>query len=282
MKRFYSLLVVVCALVGCSSVDGSTSAVESPGEQSQAATSYTTPIPYGSRSVPWSTTTFYHATYFGASGGHSQAPNWPGSTTPKYGAIFSALPPSISAFPNALATPPLQGSALTYARSNSFSEFNFGPAASQSSDSEPMRLLWGTSSGGVGVAQSVNLWAYPQSFCFIDGVQGLSTWAEEVATFVEPGTWGLYAGGVPVLSVSAKCVYPDRPWLYAAQADAYANQQVALEGLLASEGECFISRIQGDLDTGFVMLRNDLWGVWVLQTGGGVEHAQAYCIKYSN
>ena len=275
------LMVLVCLACACSSADVVEQIAE-PAEQSQAATGYTAWS--GTTTIPALPTTFCHPTYFGASGGHSQSANWPGTNTPKNGASFGMEPPTLNAYQNAnLPNWNVSGSALMQARCNTFAEFNFGATAAQSAHTPPSwYFAWGTSSGPGQQSTGYNgLWNYPASFCYLSGVTGLSTSSEVASVYVNGPTqsWGMGISGVPALGSSAHCVYPDRPWLYAAEADVGPNQTVDI-GMIATAGECFITRITGSLDDGAAYLTIQ-GSRWKLVTAGTVQGAQAYCIKYA-
>jgi hypothetical protein len=228
-------------------------------QQSQAASSLH--IAHDeSVSLSQSSTRFFRIQYIGATGGHAGSATW-STGVPKFGASMGAWPPSLTAYAYDIGL----GTADIAAIGNDYSDFGFGPGASQSSNSSPFYFSWGTSYGSNPVGNSMNLWSYPGNFCFLNGVNGLSH-ADEIAHVYPYGTWWkMGAYGYAELQTVAKCLYFDRS--YTLSGPHAVSSGGTTFGPASSNSFCAITKVQGNLDDGWLAVGN-AWGAWYIQSSG--------------
>lgn len=256
MKKLFLLLVVFA--IGCGALP-----VEEVGDQRQAASTLYGAT-NGSTGMPQNSNRFCRAEYFGATNGHAGSATWLNGV-PKVGATWGAWPPSLTAFPFSTS----QGTATSYALCQD--KADFGITGGQSSDTQPFYMLWGTNLGQSVREGTVSLWS-EQAFCWLNGLNSLSTPTETAEVFPPPsgtGNWTLYMTGVPELGASAKCIHPNRPWTLAGPYVATAGQTVT--GPAAANSFCGLSKVKGNLDGSWTESRfwiRQSFGVWILETLG--------------
>ena len=224
----------------------------------------------GTTTMPTTSTRFCVAYYFAGAGGHTGSPLWPNGK-PKEGAVFSAFPPSLTALPYNTSL----GDSDAYGECVDFSNFGFGAAASQSSDTNPFYILWNLSHGQNLHTGTREMWFYPESFCYLNGVNGLSASNEEGIVTPWSNHWYLYAGGHPALGSSGKCVFPNKPVTHLGPYLATGGGGVTW-GPSTAQTICGFSRITGNLDDGWVWI-NKVSGQYTVQASAGIT-AEMRCV----
>jgi hypothetical protein len=225
----------------------------------------------GSTSMPTTSTRFCVAYYFAGANAHGGSPVWPNGK-PKEGATIQAFPPTLTALPYSTSV----GSATAYAECMDFSNFGFGPAASQSSDTSPYYILRNLSHGQNFHTATQEMWFYPSGFCYLNGVLGLSASNEEGLVTPYLNHWYLYAGGHPSLGSSGKCIFPDRPVTHLGPYLATSGSGPTW-GPSTSGTICGFSRITGNLDDGWAWI-NKASGQWTIQSSGVT--AEMRCVAF--
>lgn len=261
MKLAHLALAIACAFaLSCSDAAPTpATSIGSTEEQSQAATTLHL-VQNGSVSLPWSATKFCRMTMMSGTGGHAGSPTWPNGKH-KFGAAFSAYPPSLNAYPhnNSL------GTATATAYCNDFSDFSFGPSASQSGDAPEYYFLWNTSYGQDPVWGTMSLWNHPAGFCYLNGVGHMSHGNETAHVYPSGGLWYLAAYGYPTMGASAKCIFPNRSFTISATFSVTPGD--IKFGPLVGNSVCAFTKISGSLDDGWAQIRQQS-GRWAIETSG--------------
>jgi hypothetical protein len=266
MKRSLMFLILTLLAIACGNAD---QASEPPDEKSQELTlDYTTTNGYGS--IPASSFQFCRPTYFQASLAHAGSPNWP-NQVPKSGATFLVLPGNFVASP--------QGGygggefASAGARCEAFHNYLLPAGAYGSDDVNPFQLYWPESAGGSHVDQQINLFPYPDNFCWITGVSGVSTGGQDDPNLVESvsidpvvNMWKLRVIGTPALAAWVKCLHPNRAFNIWRTYVAGPGQTT--KGHSTAKTFCGLTRLQGNFDDALVQIYS-AQGFWWL-------HVEAY------
>ena len=90
--------------------------------------------------------------------------------------------------------------------------------------------------------------------------------------------WQLQAAGYAALYAEARCAYLGRNFQAFGWYQATPGH-IAVANLAVSAGTCFVHKIVGNLDDGYVRWGRGVFG-WQLEVGGGVTEADGYCVRY--
>jgi len=276
--KLLSMALALCAALALSCSDATN---EDTAWQSQASTfGYSVQDQW--KTIPSVSTRWCRAYYLQATNGSAGSPIWGQTGAPLHGAVYDLFPPNIGAMPYSINGVPQGGHASAATICEDFSNWGFGSQASQSDDTNTAGyLVWGPESGQGPVGGSVALWNFPASFCYLNGMLGLSSPGEDVR--VDPpagwsGDWNLVvANGIPTIGASAKCVFPNRSWGY--YGPVVANVGQTTQGPPYSNSVCAIQRVLGRLDSGSVTItKNTVTGNWQLTALGVL--AQMGCMVF--
>ena len=276
---------VLFAIAGCSS-DGAAND-DHMAEQSSAL-SCSSPtcigaVSNGTTSLPSENQYFCHPTFMLGAQAHSQSPimtwgipAWGGQV----GLSASASSPSMAAIPNQ----PHQGSprqGLMTLEVQCDKWTNFTPGAGNGYSPEFAKTLnWQGTLTPVPVSDSQLLWDI-NSVCYLSSLHSLSRTGENAILDVPNNwNWRLNVQGWKGYSATSRCAWLGHvpnwnavAWLSATPGNP-ANSGKSVSGHI-----CLVYRVDGDLDSGHWYLNRNT-GNWVLEVGGGVSMAQAYCIPY--
>jgi len=282
MKRSLMLLMVTL-LAACGNAPEAT-LNQAPDEQAQGLTiDYATTNGYGS--IPAAPLRFCRPTYFQASLAHAGSANWPNGVA-KSGATWLVLPGNFVASP--------QGGygggefARAGARCESFSNYSLPAGAFGSSDTNPFQLYWPQGAGSGHVDQQIDLFSYPDNFCWITGVSGMSAGGDDETTLeyvsIDPvvNMWKLRAFGTPALAAWVKCLHPNRPFNIWRVFSAGPGQTT--RGPSTARTFCGLTLLQGNLDDALVQIYAAQGSWWLSVTAYNdndtIPYAEMSCAQF--
>lgn len=286
IQRFKTaMLFFFClAALACSGVDPTAA---DTAEQGQLLTCSSNTcrgsVTNGVTSLPSENTYFCHPLMMSGDGAHSQSPimQW---DIPARGAAHglspSASSPSMAAIPNAASPLPHAGSAIIEAQCDRWTNFQAGAGNGYSGQFSKMWTWQGTNAPEF-VSATELLWD-TNSVCWLNGLNSHSVTGEKSWLDVPNGwNWGLNTQGWKELGSHARCAWLGHApnwnasrWLLATPGNPHDS------GMAVSAGICLPYAVYGNLDDGHWFLKRSS-GNWVLEVGGGVTQAQAYCIPYN-
>jgi hypothetical protein len=235
----------------------------------------------GTVGLPTAADQFCLSTYYRSHGGNSFAPRWPNGV-PKRGAQFSARPTVGYATPYWIGTTPdPRRYASIRINCMDYDHFGFGQAAGQSQNWEGLYIFWNDNGTGDWRWHDIALWHWAGgasgSFCFLDGVDGLSH-ADEVLSIYPntDGRWHLYAHGYPRLRGDARCIAPDRN--FELEGPFFSQNNTTVWATPEYNSVCGFTLIRGSIDDAGIASIEPQSGVWTLKASG--VSAEMWCAKF--